>query len=310
MPTTNPSNPPNPAPPVVVPDAIEDQTIGCMLPVGELFHDNVYSRPLSESRVASIAAKFDFNALGALYVSLRGDGRYAVLDGCHRHAAAIRVGVKLLPCRVYIDLTIEQEAGLFTIFNRDRRAMKPGEVFRGRLASGDQKAIDIRDVVRSTGFDVGLNGSHDVGRIGAVAAVEAVYTMMGPEMLREVLQLIADTWGTDDNRGHSDVAVRGLSAFLVRYRDHQNFHRARLIDRLQLTGPTTLIANSGAFRKVVYGIDPPQAFGRTVLGVYNKSLREGSQLPEWVARAYSEIAKASIATGRDKANESRKKTHA
>lgn len=74
-----------------------------------------YQKPLNEKRVAQIVAAFDENIANETKVSYR-DGHYYVFDG--RHTVAARVMLNdgkpvRIRCKVYRDLTPEQEAFLF-----------------------------------------------------------------------------------------------------------------------------------------------------------------------------------------------------
>lgn len=74
-----------------------------------------YQKPLNKKRVAQIAANLDENIANEPKVNFR-DGHYYVFDGQHTVAARVlRNGGKPLKiqCKVYRDLTKEQEAILF-----------------------------------------------------------------------------------------------------------------------------------------------------------------------------------------------------
>src|SRR5258708_7808516 len=64
-----------------------------------------YARPLREPRVKKLVAEFDPLGVGVLYLSMRDDGSYWIIDGQHRAEAARRVGLPGLDAYVYIDLT-------------------------------------------------------------------------------------------------------------------------------------------------------------------------------------------------------------
>lgn len=68
-----------------------------------LFSDPAYQRDVDERRVTKMAGEFDPRLLGVLEVSARDDSRFAILDGQHRHALALRVqgDDAVLVCQVY-----------------------------------------------------------------------------------------------------------------------------------------------------------------------------------------------------------------
>src|SRR5262249_17136327 len=60
------------------------------VPITKLFADRTYLRALAAPRVKTRAAPFAPRLLGVLEVSARDDGHFALLDGQHRWAAAMR----------------------------------------------------------------------------------------------------------------------------------------------------------------------------------------------------------------------------
>src|SRR4051794_33828172 len=90
--------------------------------VGELTVDQRYQRALNARRVKKIANEFDPYSVGMLIVSDRGDGTKVVLDGQTRRAALVAMGWEdqMVPCYVYVGLSVEEEARIFRTLNQDR----------------------------------------------------------------------------------------------------------------------------------------------------------------------------------------------
>jgi hypothetical protein len=94
------------------------------LPAHLLFADPTYQRDLDTRRAVEMAGTFDRRLLGVLDVSRRDDGRYAILDGQHRHATVVAVTpLAHVVCNVYEGLTVEDEARLFHELNQKRKAL-------------------------------------------------------------------------------------------------------------------------------------------------------------------------------------------
>lgn len=187
------------------------------LPVGTLVVDARYQRELKESRVAKIARTFNPRQLGALEVSDRGDGTFAVFDGQHRLAALRELDLDTAPCLVHSGLTAEQEAELFVRMQDDRKAPSPIERFQARVFSGDEDAMLVDSTAALAGFTIGSSG--DAGTfhvIKAVAALERVYKREGIDILSETLHVIHDLWG-GDQRSTDGYLIEGLAQFLRRY---------------------------------------------------------------------------------------------
>ena len=247
--------------------------------VGDIILDDSYGRPLSGRNVENLMGKWDRRKVGVIYVSLRSDGRYACLDGWHRVTAcrAVEGEDATMPSRVYIDLTIPEEAALFTSFNRDRRALSAGELFRSRLAANEKQAHDIYAIVRDIGLDISFDGRDGEGLIQGVATLDHIYRMYGGDMLREVYLTMSGTMGNDSSSLSADVA-KGLAAFLVRYGDTAD--RTKLHDILATNTARRLKMHAQGIRVENPGMTPGIAVGIALLRLYNEANKK-KRLGPW-----------------------------
>lgn len=165
---------------------------------------------------ARLMKMWDPFALLPAIVSLREDGRYYLLDGQHSTEVAVeKEGPDFLrDCMVYEGLSDEQEAKLFLAANRDRKAVKPFDIFRVSITAGDPRNTRILAEVESCGL--GISGSTSANKIGAVQALTAIAVMdekhavrdesgslLYPLVLSEgrsplipqVLRVVEDAWG-------------------------------------------------------------------------------------------------------------------
>ncbi|WP_434795696.1 DUF6551 family protein (plasmid) [Streptomyces albidoflavus] len=156
-----------------------------------------------------------FSLLPAI-VSLREDGRHYLLDGQHSTDVAVeKEGPDFLrDCMVYEGLSAEQEAKLFLAANRDRKAVKPFDIFRVSITAGDPRNTRILEEVESR--NLGISGSTSANKIGAVQALTAIavmdekhaardesgsllYPLVLPggrsPLIPQVLQVVEDAWG-------------------------------------------------------------------------------------------------------------------
>lgn len=116
--------------PQEMPEFIEKQLLAVeMIPVSELTVDHTYQHPEDPTRINKMVKNWDWNGCGHLAVSLhQGAGKnkgktsyYAVIDGQQRLAAIRMLGYTEAPCRIYIDLTKEQEAQLYELLNSGKQ---------------------------------------------------------------------------------------------------------------------------------------------------------------------------------------------
>ncbi len=210
---------------------------------------------------------------------LRADGRYAIIDGCHRvEACRIADGDDaVLPARVFIDLSLAQEAALWDAFNRYRRRPRQVDTFRARLIAMEPTAMAISKCIERSGLKLDLGGRQHGASIVAVTALESAYRRLGDHGLVVVLDILREAFG-DDERGYQAPAIDGLSMIVSRYGDV--ISRNRLIDALQRLGATRLLTLAHEYRAVHLGMPVAGAWARVVVLQYNRGLRSNA-LPEW-----------------------------
>lgn len=204
------------------------------VPVGDLYVDERYQRPLDKAHVKRISKGFDDRLVGTLEVSQRnGTGSYAVFDGQHRLEAAKLAKIAALPCLVHKGLTPEEEAGLFVALQRQRKSINPLVRFRARLFMGEETAIAINDMALTCGFKIGdTRGS--TGTISAVAALERIYARGN---LAATLTLVSEIWAGDD-RSTDGPILDGMSVVEQGYG-----HRLtdKHLEKLRAVAPTVIL---------------------------------------------------------------------
>lgn len=183
-----------------------------LLRVDQLMVDASVQRSLDQRRVAKMAAEYDGEAVGVLTVSRRSNGSYHIVDGQHRHAAARAAeGDRAeLACRVFSDLTPQDEARLFRWLNN---TAKPQAIdhFRIRVVEGDKVAMEIERMITGLGWEINLSsGTHS---FAAVAAAERLYKTDAPAV-ELALATITKAWGYDEADGR---VFEGLGLIYARH---------------------------------------------------------------------------------------------
>lgn len=272
----------------LVSEDIKERTIFDWVPLSKVFVAE-YGRPLSPQKVAAMAAVFDLQAIGNLYLSLRDEGSFACLDGQHRMEAARKNNVLELPARIYIDLSYEEEAKLYLQFATVNK-QGANDRFRARLEAKEPKALTIVQTLWEAGgiaLDLGIKKKG----LTAVTTVEDIYTRFGQEGLREVASTLRSSWGTH-TQAWSRATLTGTAMFLNRYRQHPEFRFTHLVERLRQTTPEIVLAQAGMVKATLNQGESSSAVGRVMLNLYNKRLRE--PLPEWAQMAYSPVARERV----------------
>lgn len=231
--------------------------------------DEDYQRPLT-SLAKEIAKDFEPALIGTVCLSKReparkgGKVRYAVIDGQNRMVGA-KSHTAVLPSIVYKDLTVEQEAALFSKFQLKRRGMTSASRFRAQVRAGIQPQLKINTIVEECGFFIEHNSS-DPKALKAVAALEFLYQgtygrkgidREDPQLIRDVLAVISQAWsGLPDTAKGKDM-LKGLGWFLAREPGSKKFQGERttpvqmdrLVARLAATTPSKLASRAQKLRE-------------------------------------------------------------
>jgi hypothetical protein len=116
--------------------------------------DHSYQRPEARQKVLRIAAEFSWRKFGCLVVSLREDDRHVVIDGQHRALAAMkRDDVSLVPCMVFTELQLADEAGAFVGLNTARKPVSALVKYEAQLIAGDAIAVWVDQTLKALGFE-------------------------------------------------------------------------------------------------------------------------------------------------------------
>ena len=224
-----------------------------------------YQKPLNEKRVAQIVAAFDENIANEPKVSYR-DGHYYVFDGQHTVAARVMLNggkpVRIL-CKVYRDLTPEQEAILFAAQTGFAAKPTPGNRLRARLFAKDKEAIAFCEATEKCGFLLDMEGSRSDYHINCINTAMKMYRKLTPEQYLEALDILRAAWNGKADSLLNEVIV-SICEFVRTY-DGQ-YNRNTLIDALRRIDPRSIS------RYVKADFDHPgyRKYVAPVFEIYNK----------------------------------------
>jgi hypothetical protein len=199
-------------------------------------------RRASSEWVKKKVKEFDFALLGVAKISRRPSGDLAhrdyLIDGQNRSLLLEAVGQAsyAMPCLIYYNLTPEQEAWIFTETQKmgSQRPLTSREEFHSLIRYGDAESIDIANIIAESGiyiraYDAELgkfvsHGCENGKPTKAVRPIQGIYRTYGPSMLRRVLRLVNQTWGTDKNP-YTFYSIGGVGSFLADYGDRVDDNR-------------------------------------------------------------------------------------
>jgi hypothetical protein len=165
-----------------------------IVPIHRMFVDTSYQRPLT-SLASEIEEHFNPALVMTLCLSLRSNGKYAVMDGQTRMVGCEKLGLEALPSLVYEGLAKSDEAQIFELIQTARRNVSSFYRFRASVQGKNPQSLAIVKLVEDLklGYKIGLAsaGSHD--EIRSVAALEYGYKLE-PFALERALVAHKQAW--------------------------------------------------------------------------------------------------------------------
>ncbi len=264
--------------------------------VADLKIDPTYHVPerFREKRALRYAAPFDEDRLGIVTVSNR-DGTLWLIDGNHRRAAASLVGLEYLYAKVYIGLTLQQEANIF-IGLSDQVPLSGMDLWVARRVDRDPVVLGVEEILDRHGAVIGRGGSASEApnATRAVTTLERIYRS-NVGLFDLTIGMLRRVW-PNESRALDSIALRGVSSLVYAYtRTIPTLNVKRFEDRLAMGGPEELYRSFHIVRKL--GSSRGKASGstsdnkggnasvlawsterRSALMVYNHKLRH--KLPE------------------------------
>lgn len=226
------------------------------------------------SHAKKIAGSFDNEKFGILSVSMADDrGVHHIIDGVHR-ATAVKIlwgEDEQVPCQILPAQDPQRCAQIFLGLNKGRRPVTTVDNFRNSVTAGDPDAININKVVKSLGYRV--EQTKVDGTIAAVGALGNVYRRFGPEILRDVLQILQATWGMSADAVQGPI-IQAYGEVLGNYHKVINFGRTKDVMVKRFPNPNRLMATVRAARELSGG-GATEVIVKAVIDNYNRGLKVG-----------------------------------
>jgi len=166
--------------------------------------DHSYQRPEARQKVLRIAAEFSWRKFGCLVVSLREDDRDVVIDGQHRALAAMkRDDVSLVPCMVFTELQLADEAGAFVGLNTARKPVSALVKYEAQLIAGDAIAVWVEQTLKAFGFER-VNTLRNAMQIKCIAEIQKM-AETNETRTYSTLRILASLCRAGNSPAHFDV---------------------------------------------------------------------------------------------------------
>ena len=202
-------------------------------------------RMLDHARAAKIAANYNPMVANPVKVSYR-NGKYYIIDSMHtREAQVILNGSDDFPifCRVFFNLTIEEEARLFALQFGFSEAVSMGYRLRALAVAKDPDVLRFLELTEQCGFAISL-GTHkpQKGRITAYCTAFKAFMRLGDEQYVRMLRLIHMIWA-GELWSVSRNMIRGMSRFMKMY----DFSDSAFIKAFRHVSREDIIAGAASF---------------------------------------------------------------
>lgn len=256
----------------------------------EVLVDPEVQRHFDKPHAKKLASRYRQDLTGLCAVSLRKDGRYYVLNGQHRCAAAIMAGMGDQPIHfeVYRGLSPAEEARLFLDLNDNNKPVGALDKFEKAVKAGDPVHVDIVRILDNFGLRVAASSVD--GGVSAVKTLLDIYHShvgtkpnsdspipAGPmaQLLSRTLHVLTSAWGKDRN-AFDGLLMKGVAAMLHKHGATIDGHRlARTLSKW--SDPSRAI---GLIRSLQNAAKKTAATAAVeyLEGLYNRGRREDSRL--------------------------------
>jgi hypothetical protein len=203
-------------------------------------------------------------------VSERQNGEMVVIDGQHRALAAIkRDDVGKVPCIVFRELQLADEAGAFVGLNTARKPVSALAKYEAQLVAADPVAVWVEQTLKELGF-VRVLTLHAAMQIKCLAELQKMATVNQPRT-HTTLRILAGMCREGNTSAHADVLQ--VVNVLVTWIEKQGFAQMETLgDRLQKVGYLAVKKEIDRCRELIGNHQPCKA-AEAVLERLNKGCR-------------------------------------
>ena len=243
-----------------------------MIPLNLMRVDSTYQRCVKPEKVKKIADEWDDMLANLVYVSHRSDGFYYVMDGNHTRIAYESIGGEELACRVFEDLTVEQEANLFDRLNTSQKKPTFNERLKAKARAGHPLEKSYFQLLDEANISYELyNGAHGC-KIRCHNAIMNVYKKTTYTIMLRAL--IATRRAADGREEFYQTGLfPGLCSVIVM---HPEIDDQRLITLVKKTSSSKLREIADRYRRgIVDGTNSATAnYRKAYIDIYNKGLKK------------------------------------
>lgn len=276
--------------PIVDVEALNASAKIAKVNLDDLQVDMSYQREITQTLVDKLVAEWSVVASELILVSDRGErdeesgvkGGLFVVNGQHRSNAAKKKGLKRVDARI-IDLSEFADPGKveaqFRLETNVRINDKPTERFRAQVRAGHERSLKIVSLLEDFDTEINRQYNPEMG-INTVSAIERLWEVDQGGLLREVLQVIKEAWGTVGGKNVTVPILNAIAWFVLQH--DSSTDRQRLVEKLRETGYAAIDRRGRTTQATMSGSLWVNYY-RVLVELYNERLRASSRI-EWKTR--------------------------
>lgn len=199
-----------------------------------------YQRGLNRKKVERIAAEFNERIANEPKVSYR-DGKYYVFDGHHTVEARkmLNGGRDLkIVCKVFYDMTREEEALLFAAQTGVSSKPTPGTTLRAKAIGNDRETLNFIKINKELEIQPSFSDVNGRYRLRCINTAQQEYNKIGARQYRKAMKTIVDAWQGKSASFFADV-ITTICSFVNIY-DGEYSH-AKLVKKLSCIEPFDIV---------------------------------------------------------------------
>lgn len=224
----------------------EIKKIIALVPVSLIKVDHESYQRDEKRHIIKMSKEWDDSQCTMLLVNYRSaEGWFYAIDGQHRTVSANILGIEYLPCEIFVDLSVEEEAKRFLYYNTGTKSLSPFDTFKANICWGEPNDIAIKKVCDKYGVTIiDRKGKQKVLR--SVPTVRTIYKNSGTSGLEWIFTLIEDAYWDDFKESYSSDIISGLGDMYQKHIGSLVNMKKNLVEFMRKSNPTEIIglANS------------------------------------------------------------------
>lgn len=204
-----------------------------------------YQRQLNSS-VAKIAAAWNDKKCGAITVSFR-DGKFYVIDGQHRVAAAKIAGCTNIFSMILTGMSREDEIGMFVNQNQNCKIVSAYDKIYAQSDGNIAPGAELVAMCKEANIKLKNRGSAGPGELACAAVLRNCYDRVGRDGIQWIFDVIRTLGWHTVRLGYSSTVLRTLASLRFQSDDQEKL-KNQIVERTAGMTPLETIRKATMLR--------------------------------------------------------------